>query len=244
MSTSLERELLSAYLDNELPEPWRGRVARAVEQRPEAAAKLDQYDRIKDGLQQDSKRMSPDEQLSEAQQRVWKALQERLPAQAFSANVVSESSGTATHWWQKAVQIPVPVAAAVAAIFIGVAVLLPGAFRGSVEPGPTAQGMAAMPTAGQFVEYSSMPDVMGSGTSGFAGQVSMDSRMPLDLRGDAASDLQLRIEIGSLQQLVDLLATQNVVRDVTITLPAESDFNIFGEPVLMRKSDLGDWRSR
>ncbi|AFG38519.1 hypothetical protein [Spirochaeta africana] len=234
MSTSRELEMISAYLDGEVPEPYRGRMPAFLEAENYRGEAYRRYESVQAALRQ-----QPEGDVGGAQDRVWSELQRRLkPRQPSFVGLAHES------WWRRAVHIPLPAAAAVAIAFLGVAFF---GFRS-----PAVQQV--------LPEYQSRPEAMSVSAADF-GLVAQPDFGPrfspalgrsLRVSGDTGlaaeaqfgSDLQLRVQVDSFAQLLEILAAQNLVRDVTINLPQDSRFGIHGEPALMRASDVGNWGIR
>ncbi|GAB6089001.1 anti-sigma factor family protein [Spirochaeta dissipatitropha] len=210
MSTSRDMELLSAHLDGEVPEPWRSRMDRFIASSAERQAGFERLKSVKTKLHSES----PIDYQG-AQDRVWNQLQQRItPAKPRIL--------TSAHWWEKAVSVPLPAAAAVVITVFAFGVF---AFRGPGRPDP------GYDLARSSELFSGSPVSFDSG-----GLNSPNFRPVMD--NQIGSDLQLRVQVDSIAQLLEILAAQNVVRDITINLPQESQFSIYGEPALMRASDV------
>ncbi|MFW5801542.1 MAG: anti-sigma factor family protein, partial [Spirochaeta sp.] len=73
MSISREQEMISAYLDGEIPDPWRSRIPEFIEADAHRADTLKRFRKVKDVLQS-----IPEEDIESAQERVWNSLQKRV----------------------------------------------------------------------------------------------------------------------------------------------------------------------
>lgn len=210
MSTSRDMELLSAHLDGEVPEPWRSRMDRFIASSDERQAGFERLKSLKAKMHSERP-----VDYQDAQDRVWNQLQQHIaPAKPTVL--------TSTHWWTKAVSVPLPAAAAMVITVLAFGVF---ALRGL---GRTDPGFDLARSSDLF---SGSPVSFDSG-----GLTSPNFRPVMDTQ--IGSDLQLRVQVDSIAQLLEILAAQNVVRDITINLPQESQFSIHGEPTLMRASDV------
>ncbi len=256
MSTSRERELLSAYLDGEVPDPWNSRVRRVVEEQPERTRDLERYRAVQDLLQKDRPAS-----VDEAQKRVWARLEQRLPLSAGSA--APEAAAAASkqntrqndriagsshqHWWQQAVKIPIPAAAAAVFVLVFSAVL----FRGGVSSS-TNRDIAAILTSRDLVGYQlssnqteantvSIGPVRNLAAAGALQQIGFSLGSPAvrdSGNSQLGADVQFQVPVDSIEQLVNILASQSPVRNVTITLPIESRSRVFSEPSLIQTSAI------
>ncbi len=110
-----EDKLLSAYLDNEVPQPWADEMAAHIKTCAQCAGKIREYESLHTVFVQDT---IPDTQLVEKK---------------IYDSVMSEvSSHSRQCFWSRKIQVPVPALAAAAAGFFVMAALffttfLPGA---------------------------------------------------------------------------------------------------------------------
>ncbi len=96
-----DEELLSAYLDGEVPSPWKERIEERLEQNPDCREELRRLSAVRTFLHQEP---TPDFVLS--QKAVW----DRLSTHDFSRRT--------RPIWRRRVSVPVPLAAAAAALFL------------------------------------------------------------------------------------------------------------------------------
>jgi hypothetical protein len=96
-----DRQILSVYLDGELPSPWKEKFENHLERCARCRERLESYRKISRSLEK------PELSAAAAQERVWLRLQER-------GDVFPPVSGV----WNRSVSVPVPLAAAAAALLI------------------------------------------------------------------------------------------------------------------------------
>lgn len=96
-----DEELLSAYLDGEVPSPWKERIEQSLEQNSDCREELRRLSAVRTFLHQEP---TPDFVLS--QKTVW----DRLSAHDFSRR--------RRPVWQRRVSLPMPIAAAAAALLL------------------------------------------------------------------------------------------------------------------------------
>jgi anti-sigma factor RsiW len=99
-----DRQLLSVYLDGELPSPWKEKMETHLGRCPQCGERLETYRRLFAPLS------APPENV--AKERVWRALE---------AGVRSGIYGGPRRYaavWRRSVSIPLPAAAAVAVVII------------------------------------------------------------------------------------------------------------------------------
>jgi anti-sigma factor RsiW len=115
-------QLLSVYLDGELPSPWKEKMESHLSDCPRCREKLESYKRLFDESVVPSEQ-SLEEQaaMEDAKNRVWRKLQPFIPEEDFrSMRRFQPRSGI----WRKRVSIPLPAAAAAAIILTVLATLV------------------------------------------------------------------------------------------------------------------------
>jgi len=153
-----EPQLLSIYLDGELPSPWKEKMQEHLTQCPECKAKLDNFKHLQelfnnDKLSSSENKIFTEQELLETQERVWKKIEDqKLYTPRFGL-------------WQRRVSIPLPAAAAAAIILALLAALW---IRGPGSSGITNQQMASTINPANFLlasdeEIQSMPTTDMSG---------------------------------------------------------------------------------
>jgi anti-sigma factor RsiW len=147
-----ERQLLSVYLDGELPSPWKEKMEAHLHSCPACAASLERFKRCGDVFHQPD-----DPALRESQDRVWARLsalhEAEIPARA--------------RVWRRSVAVPLPAVAAAAAVFVFALVLafarqpLGGQQPAMVDAGTPAPVNVQSDIAGQnIVPASDMGDIL------------------------------------------------------------------------------------
>ena len=154
-----DRQLLSVYFDGELPSPWKEKMESHIAGCPSCREHLELYSRLSVGT-------APTEEdaLKAAKDRVWQKME--LPASPIRTTVKRPQFGTL---WQRRLSIPIPAAAAMALLFIALALL-------GITRTPKAAETTGMVLASQtdfevpgIIPVSNMDDVLrylGNGDSG------------------------------------------------------------------------------
>jgi anti-sigma factor RsiW len=99
-----DRQILSVYLDGELPSPWKEEMEAHLARCPECRARLEQYRRLSAFIAGDRR------DLSAERERVWLNL-------GKAAGGYSGNSGR-RRFWRQYVAVPLPAAIAAAALFV------------------------------------------------------------------------------------------------------------------------------
>lgn len=124
-----DEELLSAYLDGEVPSPWKECIEESLEQNPGCREDLRRLSAVRTFLHQEP---APDFVLSQ------KTVRDRLSTHDFSR--------TTRSIWHRRVSLPMPLAAAAAALFVVLSgALLWHSGRATVPP-------AQLPIAGGEID--------------------------------------------------------------------------------------------
>ncbi|WP_455381171.1 anti-sigma factor family protein [Salinispira pacifica] len=115
---SPERDFISAYLDGEVPSPWKERIQRSIEESPEMRKAYEAHRRVSDLLAR-----APEPDFSAARGRVWDVLEARLSnsgaaPQGDSIDTRPGAQPAPLSLWRRRVSLPVPVAVAAAAVFV------------------------------------------------------------------------------------------------------------------------------
>jgi hypothetical protein len=169
-----DRQILSLYLDGELPSPWKEKMEAHLASCQECRARLGQYQKLSAVLEEDRIKASPD-----VQSRVWSKIAAQKPAQYYPA--------ANNRIWRRSVSLPVPLAAAAAAVFAVVLFL-------------AVQGM-------QFSGVNSAPD---QGYGAYSISASMDDSEEMLSMSDMNSVLQyLSRQESSDFMFIDLPETRN-----------------------------------
>lgn len=203
-----DRDLVSAYVDGEVPSPWRERLEEHFASCPDCAALAASYAALGERL-----RAAPlaervdDEAASLARGRA--RLETLLESLGSAASTAAESAGGAAPdeaaldarsvAWRRKVSLPLPLAAAAAllALLIGGAAAVV-AFR----PGKAAEIQAVA-----------------------SGEI-------------APPSTQVRSQPASMDELLRYLDAQGGQVTLTIKLPTEKTFGSAGKPVIMRSGQI------
>jgi hypothetical protein len=127
-----DRQIISLYLDGELPSPWDGKMEAHLESCEECRSAIAEYRSIKNYLSGDKEKA-----LSEAQERVW----QKLSAPGLVIPHEPRKSMGINRIWSRNVSLPLPAAAAAALVFVLLIALL--GVRGLYRPAPAAQEQVA-----------------------------------------------------------------------------------------------------
>ncbi|MDR2054229.1 MAG: zf-HC2 domain-containing protein [Treponema sp.] len=100
-----DRQILSVYLDGELPSPWKEEMEIHLARCPECRAKLEQYRRLSAFIADDRR------DLSGEMERVWLKL-----GKAVSGRRFGNSGGR--RFWRQSVAVPLPAVIAAAALLV------------------------------------------------------------------------------------------------------------------------------
>jgi negative regulator of sigma E activity len=143
-----DRELLSAYVDGEVPSPWRERIAEHLASCPDCAAVAEGYSALGEAIRSEA----PSGE-AEALARV----RARLEARLAGADAGPSAAASRPALWTRSVRLPLPVAAAAALVVLaagGAATTLAlGQRRGSpafaavAAPGAIATSAISSPAA-------------------------------------------------------------------------------------------------
>jgi hypothetical protein len=106
-----DRQIISLYLDGELPSPWDGKMEAHLESCDECRSALAGYRRIKNYLLSDKEKA-----LAEAQERVWQKL--------TAPGLVASQKPRKERIWNQNISLPFPAAAAAALVFVILIALL------------------------------------------------------------------------------------------------------------------------
>ena len=141
-----DRQIISLYLDGELPSPWKEKMGAHLESCPECRRVLDGYKHIGECLDDANK-----ETVLNAQDRVW----EKLTLPEHEGNRQTEMQNYRIiygnqKFWRRTITVPLPAAAA-AAVFIIVAMFAIFGLRDG-RGSFSHDSMAAMPDYMRVVE--------------------------------------------------------------------------------------------
>jgi hypothetical protein len=123
-----DRQIISLYLDGELPSPWDGKFEAHLESCEKCRAALAGYRNIKNYLLGNEEKA-----LAEAQERVWQKL--AVPELAVSRE--PRKSMGINRIWSRNISLPLPAAAAAALVFVVLFALV--GVRSLSRPAPVLQ---------------------------------------------------------------------------------------------------------
>ncbi|MDR0718350.1 MAG: zf-HC2 domain-containing protein [Treponema sp.] len=113
-----DRQILSLYVDRELPSPWKEKLETHLDSCGDCRKKINKYKALSAVL-----KSGGDDALMEAKDRVWA----RMASAAALRGLKAESSplgGREIRLWKRRVSIPLPAAAAAAVIFVAAAIFV------------------------------------------------------------------------------------------------------------------------
>ncbi len=108
-----DRELLSAYVDGEVPSPWRERIAEHLSSCPDCARAVEGYAELGRAMRADE---LPGER--EAVERVRARLEADLARSGAAAPVAGAPGPGGSPLWRRSVRLPLPLAAAAAVMVL------------------------------------------------------------------------------------------------------------------------------
>lgn len=109
-----DRQMISVYLDGELPSPWKEKMENHLAQCPQCREQLDRY-RMISAPGAPAEASLQEAPLLEAQERVWRNLEARERFRRNESGLVPKRRALA---WGRSVSVPFPVAAAAAAALV------------------------------------------------------------------------------------------------------------------------------
>jgi anti-sigma factor RsiW len=155
-----DRQILSLYLDGELPAPWKEKMESHLAQCPECRRQLESYRLVSASAAFADTEFARNETalMETARERVWRNLETRARFRRAGSGALSRGVSV----WRRSISIPFPaVAAAAAVLLVATAVLW---IRRPVEPGVFIPQMAVAPeealTGPDFVPIADMNGVL------------------------------------------------------------------------------------
>jgi hypothetical protein len=113
-----DRQILSLYVDCELPSPWKEKLETHLDSCGDCRKKINKYKTLSSIL-----KSGGDDALTEAKDRVWA----RMASATALRGLKAESSplrGREIRLWKRRISIPLPAAAAAAVIFVAAAIFV------------------------------------------------------------------------------------------------------------------------
>jgi len=164
-----EHEIISLYLDGELPSPWKEKMETHLETCAECRAVLSGYSDLGEYLPD-----LPAQTIEAAQQRVWEKLNDNLSG---NFRVISPQDhnreNAAFRWpqkkvWNRSITLPLPLAAAAALVIIFAFFMALGVRGGGQSPAPpnlmaagtglSDNGTVPAQNMGELLQYLSSQD--------------------------------------------------------------------------------------
>ncbi|MDR1837277.1 MAG: hypothetical protein LBQ89_06420 [Treponema sp.] len=207
-------QILSFYMDGELPSPWKEKMENHLTECSECRGKLDNFRQLQELLKKDTLQelaavereegpvLMEAEFMEAAKERVWRKLESKP---RFRSPVRISSSYT---MWKRRLSIPMPAAAAAVVIAL-VSILL---FRG----GSASQNELKTDYANQI----SRPITAENTNFSFAAEEEIPSIMPT-------------MDINSVLQYL----SDEGANIIILHLPESRDFSMSGEPKIIRAAD-------
>ncbi|MGO8695164.1 MAG: anti-sigma factor family protein [Rectinemataceae bacterium] len=181
-----DRELLSAYVDGEVPEPWNGRLAGHI-------AHCDACTKVVEAVRSLSLRIQATDLSAEGldESAVLTRMGSRLD-EALAARGKGERPAPSTELWRRRVALPLPAAAAAALVVAALlALAISGGFSFSRRGAPA---LAAASQLGQIQATAAAAELPAAGNSQ---NVNMDDLLRyLDSKNDQAA-LTIRLPSGA-----------------------------------------------
>lgn len=250
----LDRELLSAYLDGEVPEPWSSRIANRIEAEPETKQAyeelLDLHQLLKRDRSELDATMLP--RSEEVLSRVFESAEKgQTQTRRFSRFSLIRRGGIFS--WNMSMPLPAAAAAAVVLIFslgFGLARIQ----QPEVQRNPQLANISALhdDSDGITLDSGFLNPVAStaSTSSGGSSYYSRSSFEGLPLTVDQLVSLQqaldqmkgssptalpgVTINVQDLTQLLQILQGAGKIREITIELPEQRNLELIGEPALVR----------
>ncbi|MDR0313483.1 MAG: zf-HC2 domain-containing protein [Treponema sp.] len=143
-----DRQILSLYLDGELPSPWKEKMEAHLASCQECRNRLEQYQKLSTVLEKNRV-----EALPETESKVWNKVISQMPAH-------SDQAANNHQIWRRSVSLPVPLAAAAAAVFVAVLFLaVQGLQYPSNAPGQGLQSYGIAANMGADEDMFDMSDL-------------------------------------------------------------------------------------
>jgi anti-sigma factor RsiW len=157
-----DKELLSSYMDGEVPSPWKEKMELHIAGCPSCSARVMEYSRLAASLKAAGGSAGEDRILGEAAARIAASL--NFDAPAFDRR--RRFSGAVERLWSTKVSLPMPYLAAGAAALLAAGIFF-GAFRGASGQGTMASTsrtlqprQVSLESIAQNVRQSSLQPVM------------------------------------------------------------------------------------
>ncbi len=212
-----DAELLSAYKDGEIPEPWRSRIKSHVEGCQSCSALLASYASLSQSMESDKNAIA----LESSCASVFSRLEEDAAHR--------EKHMPPTLWWAKSIRVPLPLAAAALlaiALVPTLTVLSLGNSRGSaLASGAATNDSSSKPGSEQSASSSILISPAGAAPG-----------MPVT-NSASLEALSVPSDLRDIESLIRFLDSQNLPVTISVELPGDSRFGYSGPPELIKVSD-------
>lgn len=229
-----EVQILSEYLDGELPQDLRVRVEDRLRKDPKFKATYDKLVQLREALRSakiPSAISISDETLALAKGRVWEKIERSIGRKTPGVNWFAK----AKDFFRMSVSLPIPAFAAMLVVVLTIGVV-------AVARGGNGTG-AAIAVADQNANVnlstsSNIPTTVASGTPVSTGDLAMLAPTPGNIQGTTSGGVSVTIEVQNIRQLLALLEGSQGLNDMTIQVPQLQPVDEYGEPVLLRGSEV------
>jgi hypothetical protein len=208
-----EPQMISIYVDGELPSPWREKLENHMMECSSCKEKLESFQQMQglfklDNQVNENAVTLEDAFIQEAKERVWQKLETQTSRNFRSDRIFGQRSQSSRNYniWKQKLSIPIPAAAAAAIIIALVTILF---VRGN--PAGNNNGFANIP-----VEF-------------------YDDRSP-NLILAAEEQIPGIIPTSDINSVLQYLGIDNP-EIIIINLPETRNFSRYGEPAIIRAAD-------
>jgi hypothetical protein len=210
-----EQQIISIYVDGELPSPWKEKLENHMKECSSCKEKLDSFKQIQglfklDNQTNDNVAASEDAFIQEAKERVWKKLESQSSRYFRSSRIFEQRNQHNRNYsvWKRRLSITIPAAAAAAIVIALVTILFVRGNPGSINS-----------------------------NNGFA-------NIPIEIYDDRPTNLILAAEehipdvipTSDISSILQYLGIDNP-EIIIINLPETRNFSRYGEPAIIRAAD-------
>jgi len=228
---ALDSELLSAYLDGEIPSPWKEQIEEKLTESAEDQKLYQSFLVSHEKLQVD--RAEIDKGIPEIEDRVWKSLSQEIfrPGYKLRKDI-----------WHSRVSIPVPLAAVAALLlFFSLGFTIARQTLGPDSPLTSVQAVDTSVSAISATPVGSggLPNIQTLFSTQLAGvplsldQITLKQRLSQSVVPLTGEGVGVTINLQDVDQLLQLLQGASNIREISIELPGHGDLELLGEPTLM-----------
>lgn len=256
----LDRELLSAYIDGEIPEPWKSRITARIENEADTKQAYDELLYAHRVLKNDSTRIEENlvPQGEEVLSKIYATLESggAKPAKTSPFSVIRRGG---IFSWRMSLPLPAAAAAALVLMFslgFGLASLSrTPRMDNQVADLSAAQAQAQVSQVldqgflNPVASRGSAGSTAGSTPQGFYSRTSFDG-LPLSVdqlmvlqqaldqmkTGPQTALPGVTITVQDLSQLIQILQGTGRIREITIEMPEQRNLELIGEPALVTSS--------